>query len=986
MKIHNSPASLCGRRAAVLALALAITTSTALADYHSTVLGDHPLAYYPINSSVDPTGTTATDLSGNGNNGTYNGTDPQFDSVPGPSAFIPNALVFDGFTSFVDLGTGGHPSLLNFGGPITMEAWAQPANTTEGPADILGKGYDSANNYYELALRANGGNYFGGTYGPAGTQGATGGQQTTNWTHVVCTFDATNWNLYVNGVLVQSNPDTAGAINFSDPWRIGTGSADGANRYFLGNLTEVALYTNALTRSQVLTHLFMGAIGVMPSNAVPLIVTQPQPQSAYAGGTVTFSVTSVSPLTTTNQWYKGSNPITGKTNSVLTLSNVQSSDATNYSVRVGNSNGFTNSIAASFTLLPAGNSLRWSLNANSTGGTWDTGVSSSWINVSNSLSSVFNTGDQVLFDDTAGVPTNVTVSGFVSPSLLTVNSSANNFTFSGSGNISGSGTLVKQGSSTLTILSGGSLTGPATISGGEVYAGNFSFSSVASIVITNNATLDIGGGALTGNKPVTVSGAGVGGRGAIINSYADYPGNQLNITLAGDTTFGGGARWDLIAGSQISGPHRLTLDWSADTNSPYGQWTSVAIGADVGGIILTNGSSLGLAGMDSACQNPGTVLTVGTNCQLQFYSGGFNGSLHVLSGATAFLWSAPGAFNGNTITLEQGASWQSYYGSSTEPVNSALTLNGVVRFVVGDHYMTYTNVINGPGGFVLDNFNHAMVLFASNTYSGPTVIGSVGAGPAVALAGDGSISHSSPVFFGGNDPGVVRMDVSGRSDQTWTLASGQTLAGVGAINGSLVVSAGATVSPGGTNTTLGITTGSNPIGTLAASDNVTLNGTTVIKLNGSGTNDVIQAAATIHYGGTLNLVNISAGPLAAGDSFPIFSAAVHSGVFAGISPSTPGAGLAWDTNQLGSGILGVVAQGTGPIISSARISGGNLIFSGSGGTINGSYYVLSSTNASTPLANWTPVATNHFDASGNFSVTNTVNSGKPQQYYLLHLP
>src|ERR1700722_12136311 len=87
-----------------------IAAVTARADYQSTVLADHPLAFYPINATVDPTGTTATDLSGNGNNGTYNGTDPQDNSVAGPTTYIPNALFFDGATSFVDLSTGTNTS------------------------------------------------------------------------------------------------------------------------------------------------------------------------------------------------------------------------------------------------------------------------------------------------------------------------------------------------------------------------------------------------------------------------------------------------------------------------------------------------------------------------------------------------------------------------------------------------------------------------------------------------------------------------------------------------------------------------------------------------------------------------------------------------------------------------------------------------------------------------------------------------------------
>ena len=158
--------------------------------------------------------------------------------------------------------------------------------------------------------------------------------------------------------------------------------------------------------------------------------------------------------------------------------------------------------------LPSGNSLKWSANNND--GVWDTAYSTNWINLSNSLQTVFNPGDQVLFDDTVGVPTNVTMSGVVSPSTITVNSSINNFTFSGSGAITGAGSLIKEGSSTLTINSPANFTGAATIGGGAVYAGDSSFASVSSVTITNNATLDFAGGALSGNLPINVSCAWAG--------------------------------------------------------------------------------------------------------------------------------------------------------------------------------------------------------------------------------------------------------------------------------------------------------------------------------------------------------------------------------------------------------------------------------------------------------------------------------------------
>lgn len=569
----------------------------------------------------------------------------------------------------------------------------------------------------------------------------------------------------------------------------------------------------------------------------------------------------------------------------------------------------------------------------------------------------------------------------MAPGLITVNSSTNYFTIQ-SGTISGAGGLVKEGSSLLTIYCAGNFTGPVTIGGGTVYAGNNSFASVSSITISNNSTLDLGGGTFSGGTPITVSGSGFNGEGAIYNSYSDFPLELLDISLTGDTTFGGTARWDLASGSQISGPHNLTMDWSADTDNPYGEWNSVTIGANVQSITLTNGSGLGVKDMDTGFQSPGTVLTVQTNCQIIFWHGGWNGSLHIEDGGAAYLLSAPSVFNGSNIILDNNAQWTSTTGTNNEPINSAIMLNGVAHFTLSGHNLDCANVISGSGGFVLDQSDHAVVLSASNTYIGPTVIGSGTNTPEMVLTGNGSISDSSLIFFGGNNSSVPRIDVSGRSDQTLTLAGGQTLQGVGRINGNLIVSAGAVISPGGTNTILGITAGSNPVGTLAASNNITLNGVTTIKLDGAS-NDLVKATANLNYGGTLNLVNVSGAPLMAGYSFQIFSAASYSGAFTNIAPAVPGPGLAWNTNQLDSGLIGVVYSSTGPVIATTSLSGNKLVFSGSGSTANSPYSVLTSTNLTIPISMWIPIATNQSDANGNFITTNTISHTNAEQFYII---
>ena len=984
MKTQNSTRCLYGRFLIVIGLMLlmAVITVRANTAYETTVLGDNPLAYFPLDLTIDNAGV-ATDLSGNGNNSDYQDVYP----VAGPTAYIPQAGLFEpSADSIVDLSTGPNASILNFGGRITMEAWVESTNTTQGPVDIIAKGYDSSTNYDEITLRANpGSSYFGGTYNNVnGGAGVTGGQQTTNWTYLVSTYDGTNWNLYVNAQLVGTNSDSVGAFTFPDPWAIGTGSADGVSRYFQGNICQVALYTNALTAAQVLTHFYMGELNTLPNNSAPIIVTQPQPQSAYFGGTATFSFGAVSAFPTTNIWLKNNVQMSGKTNATLTLSNVSGGDAANYSVVVGNSHGTTTSAPpASLTVLASGNPLKWTSAASAGYGTRANSIN--WSNTTTHLQSVFNTNDQVLFDDTVGVSNNVIVNGTVLPSIITVNSSTNNFTFSSgtSALISGAGSLVKQGSSLLTIDTPQGLTGPVTISGGAIYAGNNCFKLSYSFTVTNNSTLDFGGGSLTGNKPLTVSGTGVTNEGALFNSYPyATPLNVMNVTLAGDTTFGGSARWDFTGGS-ISGPYKVTVNWTTTnvaygTANNYGEWNTVTIATNVGDIELATGK-LGIKSMGTTFGNPASNFIIDSGTELDFWSGdsGYTKNFHVLTNGAMQLLQGVTNFNGN-LTLENGANFNAFYANSGNyKVTGPVTLNGVAHVGLGESNLFFANVISGTGGLLFDYYNHEVFLQASNTYSGPTVIGG---GLTLGLTNNGSISHSSLIWLGG-----ATIDVSGRPDNTLALTSGQTLGGIGTISGSLIVPAGATISPAGTNITLGLTEGSSSTGIITANNNVTLSGVTVLKLDGSGTNDEVQAGLTMTYGGTMNLVNISGSPYAAGNSFLIFSAATNAGSFGhNFNPTTPGAGLVWDTSQLySSGILGVKAAPSQPVISSTKVSGGNLIFSGTGGTTNGTYYVLTSTNLATPLTNWTTNSTSTFDGTGAFSVTNAISPTVPKQFYII---
>jgi pectate lyase len=63
----------------------------------------------------------------------------------------------------------------------------------------------------------------------------------------------------------------------------------------------------------------------------------------------------------------------------------------------------------------------------------------------------------------------------------------------------------------------------------------------------------------------------------------------------------------------------------------------------------------------------------------------------------------------------------------------------------------------------------------------------------------------------------------------------------------------------------------------------------------------------------------------------------------------------------------------------------NLIFTGVGGPAGGTNYLVATTNLSIPLAQWSRAATNKFDASGNYLITNALLSGVPQRFYRVRL-
>jgi|GEM_PF-3791557 len=185
---------------------------------------------------------------------------------------------------------------------------------------------------------------------------------------------------------------------------------------------------------------------------------------------------------------------------------------------------------------------------------WDINISLNWTNPLTGQVETYlepgGVGPVVRFDDLAQGNTSVNLAGPVSPGGVLVAGAVNNYTFSGAGRLSGGGGLVKEGGTTLTLSTSNDFTGLVEVKGGTVVAGHNS-----ALGATNNGTVVYAGATLDtanfnlGLEPVWVSGAGVNGLGALRNgvSSTDTSADFRDVTLTGDTTFGGVGRWDLRA-------------------------------------------------------------------------------------------------------------------------------------------------------------------------------------------------------------------------------------------------------------------------------------------------------------------------------------------------------------------------------------------------------------------------------------------------------
>ena len=157
------------------------------------------------------------------------------------------------------------------------------------------------------------------------------------------TTNATSHRMKVYTVNNPSAPVTSGDFATPQPY---TGNGNIVGSSDIGNGMVVGIDVNS----------GMIALAIsFKTNVPPSIVTQPQDQTnVLSGGYVTFSVSASGSTPLSYQWkFNDTNTLAGATNSALTVTNLQATNAGLYSCRVTNAAGSTNSANATLTLLPS---------------------------------------------------------------------------------------------------------------------------------------------------------------------------------------------------------------------------------------------------------------------------------------------------------------------------------------------------------------------------------------------------------------------------------------------------------------------------------------------------------------------------------------------------------------------------------------------------------------------------------------------------------
>lgn len=185
-------------------------------------------------NSYPGSGTTWTDLSGNGNNATLV-NNPTFSSTNGGS------IVFNGTNNYIDTGKTA-TQLGVYNANYTFDAWVYPTNFT-GDRSMFGTDTSAVREGLHLVFR--GGVIYQGHYS-ADLQAGTG--TLNEWNNICYTYIQSSGlaSIYKNGILQGSGT----IASFIGTTNILIGRSLGGG-YFVGNGSNYKIYNRALSATEI---------------------------------------------------------------------------------------------------------------------------------------------------------------------------------------------------------------------------------------------------------------------------------------------------------------------------------------------------------------------------------------------------------------------------------------------------------------------------------------------------------------------------------------------------------------------------------------------------------------------------------------------------------------------------------------------------------------------------------------------------------------
>jgi hypothetical protein len=231
-------------------------------------------------------GTTLTDATGNGNNGSIS------DAVWSTSGKYGGAMQFNGASdSFVSI-----PDVvaLHLTKGMTLEAWVNPSSLSNGGGDwcaVISKEHVNSSNDISYALYA----AQGTGKGPAShilinstdVAASTSTKLALNtWTFLASTYDGSTLRMYVNGTQVGTRSIAGSIFVTSDPLKIG---GDWSREMFTGLIDNVRIYNTALAAAAIQLDMTT-PVGPLDTQPPSVSISNPS-NGAPVSGTVTISAT-----------------------------------------------------------------------------------------------------------------------------------------------------------------------------------------------------------------------------------------------------------------------------------------------------------------------------------------------------------------------------------------------------------------------------------------------------------------------------------------------------------------------------------------------------------------------------------------------------------------------------------------------------------------------------------------------------------------------